>query len=141
MWRPLPLFPYKRRRGASFWLLHFLGEGKLLLFLISTPSSSRVRVRAFVVARVLASSWCSCSSSSWCSSARARWSTLGARLFRHSSSSSSFARVLASSVFATRLTLPPPSHNIISSFFCPPYSLFELVFCSTLHHCNILIGS
>ena len=97
---PSPCFPIKGGGEPHFGFLHFLG-GKLLLFLISTPSSSRVRVRAFVVARVLASSWCSCSSSSWCSSARARWSTLGARLFRHSSSSSSFARVLASSVFAT----------------------------------------
>ena len=97
---PSPCFPIKGGGEPHFGCFTF-GEGKLLLFVISTPSSSRVRVRAFVVARVLASSWCSCSSSSWCSSARARWSTLGARLFRHSSSSSSFARVLASSVFAT----------------------------------------
>ena len=97
---PSPCFPIKGGGEPHFGFFTFW-EGKLLLFLISTPSSSRVRVRAFVVARVLASSWCSCSSSSWCSSARARWSTLGARLFRHSSSSSSFARVLASSVFAT----------------------------------------
>ena len=53
---------------------------------------------------------------------------LGARLFRHSSSSSSLVHVLTSSVFATRLPLPPLSHKIISSFFCPPYSCPSLRF-------------
>ena len=128
---PSPCFPIKGGGEPHFWVFTFWeGETLALPYLnpFIPPSSSRVRVRAFVVARVLASSWCSCSSSSWCSSARARWSTLCARLFWHSLSSSSLARALTSSVFSTRLTLPPPSHNIISSFFCPPYSCLSLCF-------------
>ena len=136
---PSPCFPIKGGGEP-----HFVRE-KLLLFLISTSSFPLLRhvfaFVGFIVAHVLASLWCLCSLSSWCSNAHAWWSTLDAHFFQHSSSSSSFAHALASSVFATRLTLPPPSHNIISSFFCPPYSLSELVFCSSLYHCNILIGS
>ena len=72
---PSPCFPIKGGGEPHFWVFTFWeGETLALPYLnpFIPPSSSRVRVRAFVVARVLASLWCSCSSSSWCSSARAR---------------------------------------------------------------------
>ena len=64
MWHPSPCFPIKGGGEPHFWVFTFWkGETLPLSYLnpFIPPFSSRVRVRAFVVARVLASSWCSCS--------------------------------------------------------------------------------
>ena len=87
MWRPIPLFSYKRRR-CSFLGVHLFGRNSYSS-LAHTPSSPLRHVLVFfvlvfacpcdpvfVIACEVASSWWLCSSSSWCSSARAQCSML-----------------------------------------------------------------
>ena len=147
MWRPIPLFSYKRRR-CSFLGVHLFGRNSYSS-LAHTPSSPLRHVLVFFeLVFVFA---CSCASEFVvlvllvflvfeCS-----WLVLDARrsvlVFWYSSSS--LARVLTCFVFATRLqiSLHPRRSFQGSCFFVDSILVFELVFGLIPFHCNLLIGS